>query len=1108
MVRASRNASADARSHKPDRSGKRSAAIEAAAPLTALATCLLLSGTASLMLETVWARSLRLIFGSTTLATSTVLVAYMLGLGLGGLAGGRWAARTTNGVRTYGLLEIGVGVSAALVPLVFRAFPFLNQHVLATLGFWPATLGRFAAVLCVLLPSTLLMGATLPVAVAAVRQQPAVAARAVGLLYGINTAGAVAGVFLATFVMFRAVGVTGTNLLAALLSGAIGMTAVFILARRYSAAPPAQVPASRPPPGPLLGNEVGGARGDTLPRWSPAVVSYAAVGCTALLYEVCWTRALTLVLGSSVYAFAAMLAAFLAGIAAGSLAVRRWLVRLRRPEVVYAAGVGLLGVLAYVTSLSFSALPDFFIGILRALGVSEGGMVAANLGVGITSMLGPTVVLGALFPLLAQAGAGRVPLGSLVGDIYFLNTVGSAAGAFGAGFLLIPYLGLPRTMALGVAADLGMAAVLLAWMSSPSLPSRGPGGGSAQHAASTVATRFVAPATAVVLALLALIFPPYWNPQALTRGVYTTPRELIASNITLLPLEGMPDEALLFYRDGLNATVSVHRMGGDTSLRVNGKGEASTGKEMSTQVLTGHIPMLFGGRAERVLVIGLASGVTAGSAALHRPAQLDIVEIEPAIIEASHFFDAYNNQPLAQPFVRVIDDDARSYMASTAQRYDVIISVPSNPWTSGSAALFTREFFANVRRVLQPGGRFFQWVQLYGLDPVGVGAILGGLHEQFPYVYGFTPQAGDPDLLLLATDHPFQKSDLPDWQALSEPVRNDLRRINIFSTADLWSLSRLLPADVEALARQAGRVNSDENMLIELRAPWSLHDAQAIQKNWDQLVRFHPDILSIADQGGRLDGDAVAALALAYASRREDSATARDLLRESVARGDGSTAAVAEVEVLLKEHPDQVDAAVRRLGEAIALAPAAFLPRLHRARLLVAADRYSEALEDVDVALRAMPGDLRARYIRLQIFGALGRGREAREEAEALLASPYAQLEPQVWAYAARAAAMQGRFDQAIPEMRRYLEWNPTSIEWPTLAKMYEGAGQREPAAAARRNAERAERNRVLATHQIARRLAALGDREQAISLLREALRSDPAYQPARDDLRQLGVRE
>jgi spermidine synthase len=257
-----------------------------------VAACLFLSGAGSLVLEVVWTRLLRLVFGSTTLAVSTVLVAYMLGLGLGGLFGGRIAARLRNGVRAYGLMEIGIALYAFAVPSLLALLPQLTGALFAELSFWPAALCRFAIVLVLLLLPTACMGATLPVLVAALVRGDATIARSVGLLYGVNTLGAVCGVFVATFALFPAVGLPGSNALGAILDLVVGLLALLVVAPRFErtlaggAAAAAAAPAAAPRGAPALR------------RWNLALLSYGTVGMTALVYEVCWTRALYFVVCS------------------------------------------------------------------------------------------------------------------------------------------------------------------------------------------------------------------------------------------------------------------------------------------------------------------------------------------------------------------------------------------------------------------------------------------------------------------------------------------------------------------------------------------------------------------------------------------------------------------------------------------------------------------------------------------------------------------------------------------------------------------------------------------------------------------------------------------
>ncbi|MEW6271792.1 MAG: fused MFS/spermidine synthase, partial [Thermodesulfobacteriota bacterium] len=867
--------------------------------LVAVAACFFLSGLGSLALEVVWTRELRLVFGSTTLAASTILVAYMLGLGLGGLAGGRVAGRLANGVRAYGWVEIAIGLYALVVPWLLAQLPALNRTLLAGLDFWPAALCRFALALALLLVPTALMGATLPILVAALtRRDPRIGAQT-GLLYGLNTLGAVVGVFATTFVLFRALGLMWTNRAGALLDVAVGVVALVLVAPRITGAGADGAAASARAPA---------ARRETRASGRVPVgvllAVYAVVGFTALLYEVGWSRALAVVFGSSIYAFSSMLGAFLAGIALGSLIFRRWVDGTRSPVVLLAGGMVALALLASCTTIALPHLPGMFLRVVESWGLDSGRIALAQVVMCALVMLPPTLVLGGLFPLVARVLADEVEdVGEAVGRVYFANTLGSAAGAFATGFVLLPALGLRETLALGAALDLLGAALLLV------------------TGARAVRGKSLALAPLAAAALL-LVVPLPFDRQALTRGVFKAPDAELDFGIGLLPVDGRPVQELLFYRDGINATVSVHREEGIVALRVNGKVDASSFGDMSTQVLLGQIPLLFGPPARNVLVIGYASGVTTGSVATHASVErIDAVEIEPAIVEASRFFDRVSGSPLDDPRVELVLDDARSYLAATDERYDVIISEPSNPWMSGVSNLFTREFFAIAKGALAPGGRLLQWVQLYALDPRSLASIVAAVRAELPYVYGFADFSGSPDLLLLATDRPLARADLPRWEALPGPVQDDLERIGNFSTADLWGLMRVTPQDVDALVAKAPVVNGDDNMFIELGTPWMLYDETSLA-NWKALVSTRGAILPLLRALGEpLDMDGLGDLALAHA--RKDSNAVGDLLAEAGKAGRSGTA-IAAATIVARKLSDgslTVETQLDTLDEAVELAP-------------------------------------------------------------------------------------------------------------------------------------------------------------------------------------------
>src|SRR5262245_34761524 len=454
----------------------------------ALAACFFLSGAGSLVLEVVWSRLLRLVFGTTTLAISTILVAYMSGLGIGGFLGGRLARRVRDGVRAYGWIEIAVGLYALLVPAIFAVFPLVTG-ALAGLSFWPAALLRFALALAVLIAPTIGMGMTLPFLTRAVVRDDGAAGRGIAILYGVNTLGAVSGVFLSTFVLLPWLGVRAASWFGAGVYVAVGCLALW-LARRSAAVEPAPAPAPAEPRAALT-------------RWNPALLAYGTVGFTSLVYEVAWTRALSMVMGSSIYAFACMLASFLLGIALGSLAAQRLADGVRRPLVSYAGGIAVLGVLSLLSLSVLPLLPAAFMALVRSFGASSFLLVLSQVAVAIAVMFPPALVLGALFPLLARAQTDAEGAAPAVGDVYFVNTLGSAAGAFLAGFVLLPWLGLRGTAALAIAINLAAGAALLLWRGSD-----------------RARTRLALAAGPGALALAIAIHPPPFDVSRLALGGY------------------------------------------------------------------------------------------------------------------------------------------------------------------------------------------------------------------------------------------------------------------------------------------------------------------------------------------------------------------------------------------------------------------------------------------------------------------------------------------------------------------------------------------------------------------------------------------------------------
>ncbi len=1037
------------------------------APIALLGALLLCSGVGSLALEVVWTRMLRLAFGSTTLAVATILVAYMLGLGLGGLLGGAWSRRPERGVIWYGWLELGIGVYALFVPFALDALPDVAASVLPVLSFWPAALARFALSLSILILPTIAMGATLPLLVSALVRDPRESARGIGLLYGLNTVGAVIGTFGTSFALFPLVGLWGANAVGAALDLAVGAVALVWVAPRLAPVGTSTRAAPRPAP--------------DGPRFPAPVLAYAVVGFTSLVYEVAWTRALSLALGSSIYAFATMLGAFLTGIALGSLAGRRRADRSARPYELYLGGILLLGALSLATMQLLPWLPQAFLSLGQRLGVTPVGTQLVHILLAFAVMLPPTLVLGALFPLLCRLRTGDGAAGRATGDVYAANTLGSALGAFSAGFLLIPRLGLRGTLLLAVATNFATAAVL-----------------ALHHVGLRAGSRSALAAAPLAIALLLLVLPLPWNVEALTAGFYRAPVLAMDFGIDLEPLEGEVQPKLLFYRDGLSGTVSVHQERGRTYLRINGKTEAGTARDMQTQVLSAHVPLLFGAPARRALVIGYASGITVGSVARHPLERIDAVEIEPAVLDASRFFDDVSGAPLDDPRVHVVLDDGRTFLAYTQERYDVIVSEPSNPWLSGVANLFTREYFRAVRGALEPGGRLLQWLPLYGVDQTSVRAILAALRAEFPHVYGVASRYRLGDFLILAGTQPLLPEQLPRFEMLAPSVRADLERVEIYSDEDLWSLIRLLPEDVEKWLGEAPAENTDSNLLVELRAPRTLY-ADTVDANWGEFTRFAAGVAPLLlDLGVELDGEGAGALALSYAVARRDPVVANTLALLAQRRGGGASAIAVEA-ILSRELTREQKLA--KLDLAVAAAPRPCFVRLARAEARIGAGRAEEALADIETCAAAGSELFRARSLRALALHALGRVEQAALDVDATLA---ATPDPDVGLLnsGAEIYLQAGRVADGVALLERSLLRDPqVGPNWALLARGYRALGREEDAARAERNAPRAQRNQLQLAWRDARRARWLGQHEQARTLLERILELDPGLEGARHDL-------
>ena len=860
-----------------------------------LAICFFLSGATGLVYQIVWMRMLGLVFGHTVLATTTVLVAFMAGLALGSWLLARRAPRLKNLIAAYGWLEVGIGVYCALLPLLLAAAAavYLALARGLALSYGTFTLVQFVLVGLVLLVPTTLMGGTLPVLAQALTRDPGRLGRTVGALYAINTFGAVAGVAVAGYLLLPAIGNRWSLACAAAANLVVGALAIGYA--RF-----------RPEPAPVLAVDVTAPLPLT-PEGRATVLALGVSGAIAMVYEVGWTRALALIIGSSTYAFTAMLLAFLIGIAGGS-ALYSW-IRGRRP-----ATPGRFAVLQMAIALStagamlvYDRLPALF---LRGFAHSDApaAVQLTQIVVSIAALLLGTLFIGATFPCAVSAaarGAGRA--GEDVGRTYAVNTLGAIAGSALAGLVLIPALGLHASFRAALVGNLLLAVALFL---GPPRPVR--------------RRRQLAAALAIALAVGAW-FLPAWSRDVLSSGVAVYAQQYQRLGWEQFRTRAVPKQ-ILYYRDGPTATVTVHQESDNLFLRVNGKTDASTSYDIVTQLMLGHLPMLLHPTTKQALVIGLGSGVTAGAITGYPLERLDLVEIEPSVVEAARFFGAFNANVLDNPKVHVSIADGRNYLLITPRRYDVIVSEPSNPWIGGLASLFTVEMFQHARDRLQPGGVMVQWVQAYALEAEDLKMVIRTFASVFraTAVWAATPG----DFLLVGSVEPRPV----DLRAVQERLAGNPAARRLFGPTPGWpdflSYFRLGTEDTARLVADA-QLNTDDRLPLEFSAPRSLY-------------------LNTAESNGMLvTGAQRVALPLLSSEGQALLATpdARTAVGFALARQAMMRQALAQFE----------DALARDAGYAAALEGAA------AASLRL--NRYGRALEFAERAAAADPKSPRAQYL-------------------------------------------------------------------------------------------------------------------------------------------------
>jgi spermidine synthase len=796
--------------------------------------CFFLSGMTALIYEIVWMRLISRIIGGAPFAVSTILVVFMGGLGIGSWLASRKAdtIEHTRLIRIYGFLELGIGLYALCVPFLLWLIKWVyiasyDRFLEYTLFY---NLLIFAGALAVLCIPAICMGATLPILCRFYVKSLDELGTHAGRLYGLNTIGGAAGSLICGFWLIALLGVYGSMLLAVFVNLAIGLFCIYAgrdrlrtnpraLAVRLRKVEPEQIPAA---------DEV------MLPKSQRigVLVIFAVSGFCAMAYEVLWTKLLGLMIGPTTYSFTIVLVTFIVGLAVGNMVFGRWADRTRNAFRMLIITQFLAALFALLISQLMGQGQLFFAKLLYAFSDSFALQSLTKALLLFAFMMIPTFFLGACFPLVVKIFTRSLArVGNSIGVAYAVNTIGAVAGSFCAGFILIPFLGKEMSLSLvtGLQMVVSLGVGLMIWpvRDKMALASRG------------------ALALALCLGMALCFFFPSWNRLTLATGKYHRFEELrlieLVSNgpgwiKSLISgaqmLADIELGKLVYYGDGIGGFTTVLQYPGpfgdvEYSMANSGKMDASSRGDMKTQTLLAHFPMLFSQDAKNVMVLGLASGITAGEV-LHYPIErLDVIDINDRVFEGAAFFNPWNNGVLVHPKTRLIVQDGMAHLTLSQSQYDVIISEPSNPWMAGMASLFTHDFFSLAKNRLTDNGIYVQWFHCYQMDWSTFALVGRTFADVFPHAILVTaePAGLGRDYLFVG----FKNAKGLDMEQARKNINHTQKSSNIRMAYPELFYRLIVAEDLKTLFGR-GLINYDDRPHLEYAAPKLMYGGEAAQQ--------------------------------------------------------------------------------------------------------------------------------------------------------------------------------------------------------------------------------------------------------------------------------------
>jgi predicted membrane-bound spermidine synthase len=695
-----------------------------------IAALFFFSGMSGLVFEVLWVRSLGLWVGQTSVAVSLVVAGFLAGLVVGSWFGGKLADRIERPLRLYGMLEVGIGISAFLITLLLARLAMMDLP-----GWLDSRLLRILLSFVMLLPPTFAMGATLPVLTRFVTRDIAHLGKSFGTLYAVNTFGACVGCGLAGFVLIGALGIFKTSLVAVAINLAVGVSAIVWDGRILDhPAPPERKEA------------------DQAITLGPLHAVAFATGFASIACEVLWFRVLRSFLESSTYAFTLLLVTFLAGLVAGGALYARRLAA-RENQRALLSDVQVLLAFSGLTSIgALGASGTVFFSIVTPTGKN---WELANIAITTLVIFIPATLMGISYPLVARLGSREFDkLGRSVGGFAAANTVGGVVGSLLVGLWLIPLIGTQMCLLLAFGVNLVISIVYAG------LPRR----------------RFLVPA---VFALCAVVIPRGYIVDAMATNARADRLRVKEGRDGTLKVYEFTRATLCRSWKDCNAHCKFDFK--YQTLKFGSMSYASTlwsaRRYMRAQA---HLSMLFRPNATRALEVCFGTGTTAYAFATYPSLKsLTIVDINADVFDAAPLFKDSNMGILGDSRVHPVMEDGRHFLAVTGEHFDIISFEPPPPIAEGAASLYTTEFYELAKRRLGPDGILAQWIPFIQQNDIVNRGLLRSMLDVYKEVHVYAPSRLEG--VILASDQPMV-ADVATWEktiAANPTVRANLDDVSL-----------------------------------------------------------------------------------------------------------------------------------------------------------------------------------------------------------------------------------------------------------------------------------------------------------------------------------------